>query len=105
MVEELNSVEIRGRKLYYRTVWHYHGDWGNKPSTQFFESYTYETIRKRKSFFSFDTVLELRTSEVLFSIDQDAEDTSFTKEWWRNSIGRELDKLKREEEIKVGKLI
>jgi hypothetical protein len=104
MVEELNSIEIDGKKFYYRTMWKDWEEYGRHPTTQFFQDYEMVPKRKRKSFFSFDTVYEL-SPNILFTIEEDAEDPRKTKEWWKEKISEQLKFLDRKREIESGGLI
>lgn len=99
----MKEITIDGRKLLYKVESESSGDYGVYVYTDFYDTRT-EVVRKRK-YWIFGPYIERVQNVFLFRIWSDANDPNITAEMWREKIRRQLDILKRREEIESGMLI
>ena len=94
----MKEIQIDGRTLQFES---FTDRWGDK-KTIFYEGK--ESYEVKKYLLFGEKITKIRNKEI-FRLDFDVSDLTNTKEMWRNLIRKNLDFLKRKEELDRGELI
>lgn len=107
MSNKRKEIIIDGVKWWYLNTSHSYGEYGAyyKPQTSFYNEPSVEKTAKTFGFFGPKFTYYENDSVSIFNIGINIEDPRFTKEEIKEAIDKQLNILKRKEEIKNGEII
>ena len=95
------EIEIDSRKFQYAVQY----EANEADSYEYTEFYDGMEIKTRKKWIFWGETIEIARPKKVFTIWSDINNPRLTKEWWRREIRKEIELLKRSEEIKNGQVI
>lgn len=97
---KIEEVDFEGEKLKYFVTFDT-SEYGTYYQTHFFRE-TFRTIKKK---FWSRKQYEVEEPIILFNVPQNAYDAMLSKEWWRDRLQKDMERLKRKQELENGILI
>ena len=98
----MKTIRINSRTLNYKVVYPFNKDYGSGIYTKFYEGFEKVTVRCFPMFWKKKTIIR---PKLLFTIYENADDPKTPKDWWQAAIMKELNLLKRKEELDRGGLV